>query len=432
MLGPSAAARSANFKSAILASKAATDKELSCRAARSQALEGASEADVMAATLLENRALRASCKVWSTADFEPKSKVIGEGAFGTVYLVVKQGGREVYALKQMKKTSFQKKNHRARLYAERDILSEAASRWFVKLYSTFLDDLHVYMVMEFLQGGDLIGLLLDKERFTQEQTSFYMGEVLEAIDTVHRCGFVHRDIKPDNIVLTKDGHIKLLDFGLCTQDPASAEEFPGSLDDEGRTTRAQLSSKVGTPQYMAPEVFSGSYGKEADLWALGIMTFECLIGSVPFHAGKEQGKDARSIITRKITAHADLLPQALQRATRKGYVNLVAVSFLSQIICLKDPDPEGAQAARLTADACRQHLFFQGIDFPNIHLQKPPIVLKLSGADADDTRYFEKFPDRSLPIATALGAKKDDALEWPHYEFDSEASLLSRGPGRSS
>merc|ERR1712176_1518629 len=108
--------------------------------------------------------------------------------------------------------------------------------------------------MEFLQGGDLIGHLLKRKRFSQDETSFYMAELLEALHTVHRCGFVHRDVKPDNVVLTKEGHLKLLDFGLCRQDPQQLLNEVQLESITGTDSRARLKSMVGTPQYMAPEV----------------------------------------------------------------------------------------------------------------------------------------------------------------------------------
>jgi len=411
--------RSANFKAAILATKDSIEKDVVLRQSRQDALEGASRAEVKMVSQLENKALRASCKSWSTADFEPV-KVIGQGAFGTVHLVKQIGGEQLYALKQIEKAGYSKKNYRDRLYAERDILTEATSRWFVDLHATFQDDLNVYMVMEFLQGGDLIGHVLKLRRFTQEQTCFYMAELLEALDTVHQRGFVHRDVKPDNVVLNKDGHIKLLDFGLAKQELREGE-FPGSEgapQTPGRTTRAQLKSTVGTPQYMAPESFRGSHGKEADLWALGIMTFECLSGHVPFHSGTKSGAGAIQMIRDQINDHVRLLPTKFRAIQSKGYVNEVSQSFISQLVCSKN--------GRLNADECRQTPFFQSIDFSRIHLCSPPIVPELS--DAADTRYFHdcRVGRRPLPVATASGSKKDAALEWTHYEFDCDASLLNR------
>merc|ERR1719443_164684 len=105
-----------------------------------------------------------------------------------------------------------------------------------------------------------------------------MAELLEALDTVHQCGFVHRDVKPDNVVLTTQGHLKLLDFGLCRQEPPVSTLDASNQSGTETSKRKQLRSMVGTPQYMAPEVFEADYGAEADIWSLGIITYECLVG----------------------------------------------------------------------------------------------------------------------------------------------------------
>merc|ERR1712113_743165 len=106
------------------------------------------------------------------------------------------------------------------------------------------------MVMEFVQGGDLLFHLARRGRFTTDEAQFYMAELLEALDTVHKCGFVHRDVKPDNIVLTASGHLKLLDFGLCKQDPGLALDAPAAADKSFAKQPV-----LGTPLYMAPEAY---------------------------------------------------------------------------------------------------------------------------------------------------------------------------------
>jgi len=387
-----------NFKAAIASAKAAIEKDAGVPVA-------------------SHETIVAKCKVWRTSDFE-SMKVIGAGAFGVVHLVKRRGTEEVYALKQMKKAAFKRKNHRDRAFAEREILSEACSRLFVKLYATFQDDSHLYMVMEFLQGGDLINLLLQHGRFTHEQTRFYMGELLEALDTVHRCGFVHRDVKPDNIVLTAAGHVKLLDFGLCKQDPMLADD-DFQAGPEGQTTRGLLKSSVGTPQYMAPEVFRGEYGKEADIWSLGVVTFECLVGRVPFHGGSKKGPDAVRAIRKKVVEqHADLLEEELQQAWRRGDVARNSGEFISHVLCEKDK--------RLDAASCRSSDFFKSVDFANLHLRRPPFKPEVSGPD--DTQNFGNFVMGKDGCELPCGSKRhgvdtDLKLEWAHYDFDCKAHV---------
>lgn len=363
----------------------------------------------------ERKGLLAKSKVWTTADFEAL-RVLGEGSFGVVYLARKNGEEGFFALKQMKKTAYARKNHRERVFAERDILAEAESRWIVNLYSTFHDAEHAYMVMEFLQGGDLIGHLLKKKRFSQQETSFYMAELLEALNTVHRCGFVHRDVKPDNVVLTTQGHLKLLDFGLCHHDPLA--EQAGIDSCAGQNRRAQLKSMVGTPQYMAPEVYEAEYGPEADIWSVGIITYECLVGIVPFHGGQYHGRDAIKIIRKKIADHVRVLGEQLVKAKMRGYIGQAAENFLLRMVCVRE--------RRLNVEQCRGDPFFVGIDFQRLHELQPPIVPSVS--NPADTTHFDSFEFRALSAAR-VGAK-DVSMEWVHYDFNREKKDLHRADAR--
>lgn len=143
-------------------------------------------------------------------------KLIGKGAFGEVKLVRKKDDGKVYALKSLVKTQMIAGEQVARVRAERDILAESDSPWVVRLYTTFQDTRFLYMLMEFLPGGDLLTMLIKYDLFSEDITRFYMAEIIEAIEAVHKLEFIHRDIKPDNILLDRAGHVKLTDFGLST------------------------------------------------------------------------------------------------------------------------------------------------------------------------------------------------------------------------
>lgn len=150
-------------------------------------------------------------------DFESLA-IIGRGAFGEVRLVRRKDNlrkREVYALKSMLKDNMISKNQVHHIRAERDILTESENPWIVTLFYSFQDSTHLYMVMEYLPGGDLMGLLMKKDTFTETETIFYVAEISKAIASVHALGYIHRDLKPDNILLDFNGHIKLIDLGLC-------------------------------------------------------------------------------------------------------------------------------------------------------------------------------------------------------------------------
>jgi serine/threonine-protein kinase LATS1/2 len=120
------------------------------------------------------------------------------------------------AIKKMKKKDVIKKNEIEHIKAERTILSKSANKWIIDLYCSFQDEDSLYLVMEYMPGGDLMNMLIKKDIFSIEEARFYIAEIILAVEYVHSLGFVHRDIKPDNILLDKDGHIKVTDFGLCT------------------------------------------------------------------------------------------------------------------------------------------------------------------------------------------------------------------------
>ncbi len=224
-------------------------------------------------------------------------------------LVRKRETGKVYALKRLIKTEMLSKDQLPYVRAERDLMAEADSEWIVKLYTTFQDSQALYLVMEFMPGGDLMGLLIKFNVFSEDITRFYMAEIVNAIEVIHSSGFMHRDIKPDNILLDRNGHIKLSDFGLSTstrqshskqyyqelmsgsavQQPLQPQANPPSVNIDTITltinNRAQINdwrqsrrlmaySQVGTPDYMAPEVlvsrkgFEG-YCFESDWWSVG-------------------------------------------------------------------------------------------------------------------------------------------------------------------
>merc|ERR1711973_458525 len=148
-------------------------------------------------------------------DFDP-IKVIGKGAFGEVRLVQKVDTGHVYAMKILRKCDMVEKEQVAHVRAERDILVEADHQWVVKMFYSFQDPANLYLIMEFLPGGDMMTLLMKKDILSEECTQFYIAETAPAIEYIHKLGFIHRDIKPDNLLLDARGHVKLSDFGLCT------------------------------------------------------------------------------------------------------------------------------------------------------------------------------------------------------------------------
>mmetsp|Transcript_4782 Transcript_4782/g.7218 ORF Transcript_4782/g.7218 Transcript_4782/m.7218 type:complete len:498 (-) Transcript_4782:43-1536(-) len=373
----------------------------------------------------EMKKARSMRKQMCTDDFTPL-RIIGKGAFGQVRLCKKKDTGEVYAMKTMIKSAMVLKNQVSHVRAERNILAHAgpngASDWLVELHYSFQDAHNLYLVMEFLPGGDLMALLMKEDILTEAATQFYAAEAVLAIEAVHSLGYIHRDLKPDNLLLDWRGHLKLTDLGLCKKiesDPMSGinhtlagTKLSPTTASAGRSTayrrdRKLAYSTVGTPDYIAPEVLAqNGYGMSCDWWSLGVILFECICGYPPFYADQPM-ETCRKIIhwRRSLVFPQECVDQ----------VSAVCVDFVRRLVC--DPQHRLGASDQLNIKA---HPWLKTVDFENIRTATAPhvpafsqdvdsIFEKLKSKDPGDMEFnkliaeitanFDDFPDEPLPGA---------------------------------
>ncbi|XP_059405353.1 citron rho-interacting kinase isoform X6 [Carassius carassius] len=310
-------------------------------------------------------------------DFEVRG-IVGRGHFSEVQVVKEKATGDVYAMKIMDKTSLRSQDNTAFFEEERSILALNSSPWIPQLQHAFQDQDHVYLVMEFLPGGDLMALMNRYEdQLDESMAQFYLAELVQAIHSLHQMGYVHRDIKPENVLIDRTGHIKLADFGSAAR-----------LTSNRTVTCSNL--PVGTQDFLAPEILSTlnggpacSYGPQSDWWSLGVIAYEMIYMKSPFADG-----------TSTKTINNIMNFQRFLKFPEEPKASAQCVDLLLSLLC-------GWQE-RLGYEGLRSHPFFSSIDWTNLRHALPPFVPSLHSED--DTSNFEE-PER--PPRPAAAAQRD-------------------------
>lgn len=305
-------------------------------------------------------------------------KNVAKGGYGEVFLVRKE---KIYAMKRVSKELVLKQPHTALFMAEKEAMVDCiGSEWLVCAYLTMQDEEYLYYLMDFIPGGDFMGLLSKEDVLEEEWVRFYAAEIVAALAELHELGWIHRDLKPDNILIGADGHVKLADFGSCIRMVNG---------------KAKSSVTVGTPDYVSPDVLFSinqecEYGEDVDFWTLGVIIYEMIYGTTPFYS--------------------DTLMETYKKITKVEFdfpfkVSASLTDLMKRLITTKED--------RIGIEEIKRHSFFSGIDWTKLKELVPPFVPEING-DLDTSHFVDTHFD---PEKRNVG-KKGDYMPFVGFTFD--------------
>ncbi|XP_053135089.1 citron Rho-interacting kinase isoform X16 [Hemicordylus capensis] len=320
-------------------------------------------------SIAEFRELQPSLK-----DFEVRG-LVRCGRCADVQVVREKATGDVYAMKVISKKALLAQDHIFFFEEERNILSRNTSPWIPELHYAFQDNKNLYLVMQYQPGGDLLSFLNRYEdQLDESVVQFYLAELVLAIHSVHQLGYVHRDVKPENILIDRTGHIKLVGFG-------SAAKMTANKMVNGKLL-------VGTPDYLAPEVLTmlnsegkSSYGSECDWWSLGVVAYEMIYGKSPFTEGTS------TKTTNNIMNFQRFLKFPSDVEVSKEFLDLV-----QSLLC--------GQKERLDYEGLCCHPFFSAVDWNSIRNSAPPRFVPTIESE-DDTSNFDE-PEKNSRMVSSV------------------------------
>ncbi|KND04928.1 AGC/AKT protein kinase [Spizellomyces punctatus DAOM BR117] len=302
----------------------------------------------------------------TAADFE-LLKVVGKGSFGKVLQVRKKDTGRIYAMKVLVKKDIVERQEIAHTLSERNVLIQATSPFLVGLKFSFQTPEKLYLVLDYMNGGELFYHLQKETAFSEERAKFYTCELVLALEHLHKYNIVYRDLKPENILLDSTGHIALTDFGLCKENL--------SFNDTTNTF-------CGTAEYLAPEVLTGQgYGKAVDWWSLGILFYEMTTGLPPFYS------ENTNLMYKKILHNQLLFPPGFSEKAQSLVRGLLE----------RDPRKRLGGGPEDAAEI-RRHPFFSNIEWDKLLKKQvtPPFKPKVE-SETDTSNFDPAFTD-SIPV----------------------------------
>jgi len=315
-------------------------------------------------------------------------KVIGRGSFGKVMLVRKKQQKEIYAMKILRKDMIVKENMVGHTKAEKDILQQIRHPFIVGLKYAFQTKEKLYLVLDFLAGGELFFHLKEDTKFPIDRARFYAAEIVSAIGHLHEHDIIYRDLKPENVVLDKGGHVVLTDFGLaktCISNATPTYTF------------------CGTPEYLAPEILKGQgHAKAVDWWSLGVLLYEMIVGLPPFYS--ENINEMYELILKAPLKFPSFVPADAQQLLRG---------------LLEREEFKRLGAGPKDAQEIKTHPFFKSIDWDKLEGRDltPPFIPQLD----DLTKYFDKeFTDeRAIDSIAEVTEDTEDNFDGFTFNFES-------------
>ncbi len=315
--------------------------------------------------LLDETDLNKSYSIYkiNEKDFTP-IKLIGKGSYGSVFLVRYKKNNTIYAMKVLLKSLLREQNQENNTKRERDLMVKINCPFIVSVKFAFQNESKLFLVQEFLQGGDLFFHIHTQPKFSNAKAKFYVIELVLAIEYLHKNNMLYRDLKPENILIGADGHIKITDFGLSKM-----------IFEKEKTYTI-----CGTVQYLAPEIIGGEgYNDSVDWWSLGCIMYEMLTGKFPFKYQKER-------LNIEIYKKKVKYPQ---------YIEDNAKDLISKWL---ENDPNKRLGSGENGwENVKAHPYFNGVNWDDAYNKKlkPPFIPKI---DSElDIKYFEDtFTDQPI------------------------------------
>ena len=329
-------------------------------------------------------------------------KIIGRGAFGEVHVCREIKTGKIYAVKKIKKDILLQKNQIIHIRSEQKFMSKVKSPWIVDLKASFQEDDYLYLVMEFCQGGDFMNLLIKKDILSEDEARFYTAELILAVESIHKLDCIHRDIKPDNILIDKNGHIKLSDFGLAkiSENLGQSPILYNKKNKKNRPTHQKNFSCVGTAYYVAPEVLKKTgYSEDIDWWSVGVIFFEMLVGYAPFCSEETKDVCYKVINWKKFLKIPDD----------------IVLSREAEDLIAKMINNSNERLGKNGVEEIKAHPFFKNVNWNNIRNTKAPFIPELK--NDYDTKYFESFEyeEEFYPPVKKFKRRKD--IEFLGYTY---------------